>query len=236
MRVRSYLAPSVPEALFAAVCAELGRALDTSVVLSFDPVTSGPLDPTDNPLTSGEVDLAFVCAPSYLALRREVRLIAAPVSTDPRASGRPVYFSDVVVRDAVELRAARWALNDAASLSGYRSVVEAFGVSVLERAIVSGSHLASLELVASGAADAAAIDSNVLRLFPKPSLRVATTLGPFPIQPLVARKALPGIARVQRAVLGLSGFEAFGFRGFAPVDHEHFAPAPCANVGYTLQE
>jgi ABC-type phosphate/phosphonate transport system substrate-binding protein len=152
------------------------------------------------------------------------------VPTDPRALGRPVYFSDVVARAPIDLRTARWSLNDPASLSGYRSVIDAYGVSVLERAIVSGSHLASLDLVAVGVADAAAIDSNVLRFFPRPDLRVLATLGPFPIQPLVARNDLPGIADIRAAVLSLGDFSHFGFRGFAAVDATHFEPRD--RVGY----
>jgi phosphonate transport system substrate-binding protein len=222
LRFRTYLAPSVPEAFFVSVRDRLAALTGEEVELSFDARTSGPLDPEDNPFVRREIDFAFVCAPSYLALREVVRLVAAPVPTDPRAHGLPLYFSDVVVRDDVDLRTARWALNDGASLSGYRSVVEAYGVSVLERAIVSGSHLASLDLVASGEADAAAIDSNVLRLNPRP-LRVAATLGPFPIQPVVARAELP-VARLSAAFLSLGSFEMFGFAGFASVDPSHFTP------------
>lgn len=61
-----------------------------------------------------------------------------------------------------------------------------------------GSHLASLDLVAAGAADGAAIDSTVLgwvsaqRPELRERVRVVASWGPHPIQPVVARATLPG--------------------------------------------
>jgi phosphonate transport system substrate-binding protein len=59
-----------------------------------------------------------------------------------------------------------------------------------------GSHLNSIEAIVRGEADAAAIDSNVLRIrlreapaFRK-KLRVIESWGPFPIQPVVVRSTL----------------------------------------------
>lgn len=88
--------------------------------------------------------------------------------------------------------------------------------------VPSGSHLWSLELVRREAADAAAIDSNVLALHPQSrALRVLETWGPFPIQPAVIRTALPAEekARISNALLTLherhaTALAAFGIARF----------------------
>ncbi len=237
LRLQSYLAPSIPYGFFRAIADDLGSTLGEPVELTFETRTSGPIEGEPDPVSRGEIDVAFLCAPTYLWLARAglARVIAAPVPSDPRAAGRPVYFSDIVVAHDCEatsidaLRSARWALNDPGSLSGYRCVVDAIGAPV--SAVVSGSHLASLDLVRSGAADAAAIDSNVLFMYPLDDrLRVVESLGPHPIQPVVARADLDGerVARVQRALLTLGTrapelLGAFGFAGFAEVEHAHYA-------------
>jgi hypothetical protein len=77
-----------------------------------------------------EVDVAFVCAPSYFWLRglrpQPAELLGvAPVFEDERNAGRPVDFCDVVVRDESKVRAfsdlqgGSWEYNDVSSLSGY---------------------------------------------------------------------------------------------------------------------
>jgi len=237
LRVQSYLAPSIPYGFFHAIADDLAASLGTPVELTFETKTSGPVEGEPDPLSHGEIDVAFLCAPTYLWLARAsaARLIAAPVPTDPRARGLPVYFSDVVVaKDSGatcidDLVSARRALNDAESLSGYRCVVDAIGSPA--DVIVSGSHLASLDLVGNGLADAAAIDSNVLRLHPLgDGLRIVGTFGPHPIQPVVARKTLDGtiVKRIEAALLTLGSrapgrLIEFGFIGFAAVDHAHYA-------------
>lgn len=240
LRLQSYLAPSIPYGFFRAIAEELRVSLREPVELTFETRTSGPIEGEPDAFSHGEIDIAFLCAPTYLWLERAglARLLAAPVPTDPRAEGRPVYYSEVVVaRDCTAtsleaLRTLRWALNDPASLSGYRCVVDAIGAP--SSAIVSGSHLASLELVRTGVADAAAIDSNVLAMHPLDGrLRVAASLGPHPIQPVVARADLDGelVERVQQALLTLETrapdrLTPFGFAGFTTIDHAHYARSP----------
>jgi phosphonate transport system substrate-binding protein len=237
VRVLSYLAPSIPYEFFRAIADDLAAALGTAVELTFEERTSGPLEGGPDPLSSGEVDIAFLCAPTYLRLARAgaVQLLAAPISTDRRSRGRPVYFSEVVVaadapaRTITDLVGARWALNDPASLSGFHCVVDAIGQP--KNVVISGSHLASLELVRRGLADAAAIDSNVLRVHRMgDGLRAVGTLGPHPIQPVVARQTLePSLMKsIREALLTLSARSPgrlleFGFVGFAPVDAAHYS-------------
>ena len=89
--------------------------------------------------------------------------------------GRPVYFSDLIVRRDVaavsfeELRGRLRAYNDRCSLSGYFNLLARLRVlgedrHFLRTARRSGSHLRSVELTARGEVDGAAVDSNVLAL------------------------------------------------------------------------
>jgi phosphonate transport system substrate-binding protein len=91
--------------------------------------------------------------------------------------------------------------NDACSLSGYFSLLEKLAESGADEGFFdtvscSVSHLNSIEAVLNGDADAAAIDSNALRIrlreVPDLSdkLRVIETWGPFPIQPVVVRSTV----------------------------------------------
>src|SRR5260370_24299307 len=48
-------------------------------------------------LINGEVAVAFLCGLPYVRLTKHVELLAAPVLAGDRYSGRPLYFSDVVV-------------------------------------------------------------------------------------------------------------------------------------------
>jgi phosphonate transport system substrate-binding protein len=223
----------------------LGEALEMRTTLQVDPRRSGPLGDHRDPFAAGEVDLAFLCAPSYLWLRDRrppsVELVpAAPIYDDPRGGGRPVYFSELVTcrpgaRGLDDLRGATWAYNDTSSLSGYSSVLGRLGAegeAFFGDVRCAGSHLRSLELVQRGEVDVAAIDSHVLALqrLRRPELRglrVLESLGPFPVQPVVARRGLPRafLARVTETLLGLTGdprLTAHGVRGFAPVDAAHY--------------
>jgi phosphonate transport system substrate-binding protein len=154
-----------------------------------------------------------MCAPSFIWLRelrpQPVELLGvAPVFEDERNLGKPDYFCDVVVRSDrriqsfADLRGGSWLYNDACSLSGYFSLLEKLAESGADESFFdtvscAGSHLNSIEALLNGDADAAAIDSNVLRIrlreVPDLSekLRVIETWGPFPIQPVVVRSTLP---------------------------------------------
>lgn len=103
LRVTSYLAPSLPEHLFAALADHLAATLRTDVELTFDVSRSGPRPGEDEPFSRGEADIGFLCATSYVWLREPVppsiELVgAAWAPSDPRADGRAVYFGDVLMR------------------------------------------------------------------------------------------------------------------------------------------
>lgn len=133
--------------------------------------------------------------------------------------GRPVYFSDVVVRrdrpfqSFEDLRGASWAYNEPRSHSGFnvmrsyladRAASEDFFGAVIE----SGAHRASLEMILSGRVDSAAIDSTVLEWLSAErgdlpdQIRVIESLGPSPIPPWVVSRRLPATVRSElRALL-----------------------------------
>ena len=246
LRLLNYLSPGLPVTLFEGIAAHLQNSLETPVSLTHETRFSGPPKGAPDPFTGGEADLAFMCAPPFFwCLERgaPVELLGvAPVFDDPRAQGRPVYFSDVLTRadspakTFSELRGGSWAYNDGCSLSGYYCLLEHLHSLGEDEAFfeltLSGSHGASLELVASGRASAAAVDSNVWRLADpalKRRLKVLTTWGPFPVQPLVVRSPLEAQlkTRLREVLLNWAvpaDLSALGFAGFAPVTPADYAP------------
>jgi phosphonate transport system substrate-binding protein len=174
----------------------------------------------------GAGEVAFMCSPLYLDLAdRDEPLavvLAAPQLSGPRYAGRPVYFSDVIVgadeppRAFADLRGRAFAYNEPWSFSGHGCVLahlarigatEAF----FSKTVWSGYHRRSIRLVRGGAVDAAAIDSQVLAvaLRDDPTLadeiRVIGSIGPSPIQPVVASTRIPAGLRedVRGALLAI---------------------------------
>lgn len=249
LRVVTYLSPGIPLEFFEAIVDHVRRALGGKrVSLRAETRVSGPERGVQDPFSTGDYDVGFVCSPSYLWLRElrppPVELLGvAPVFEDPRTGARPVYYCDVVVRgdsrirSFAELRGRSWAYNDACSLSGYYSLLNKLAEmggdeGFFGRVFCSGSHLSSIAAVLGGEADAAAIDSNVLimRLKEAPELReklrVIESWGPFPIQPVVVRRALPeGLKEELRASLlavDPRALPGFGLKRFAPVTDEAY--------------
>jgi len=213
IRFVTYLSPSIPRDLFEALADHVHRALGRErVSLRVETRVSGPQKGGECSSFTDEADVAFMCAPSFVWLRElrppPVELLGVlPVFDDERNLGRPVYFCDVVVRGDSPIQAffglegGSWAYNDACSLSGYYSLLNKLAESgadesFFDSVFCSGSHLNSIEAVVQGAADAAAIDSNVLRIqlreVPglREKLRIIESWGPFPIQPVVVSSAL----------------------------------------------
>jgi phosphonate transport system substrate-binding protein len=127
----------------------------------------------------------------------------------PRYGGRPIYYSDVVVRhdspfqSFADLRGASWSYNEPGSQSGYNLIryhLARLGErsGYFGRVLEAGSHQQSLQMILEGRIDASAIDSLVLELELKlrpeiaPHLRIIDTLGPSPIPPAVVSKRVPG--------------------------------------------
>ena len=272
IRLLTYLSPGLPLDLFGAVADHLRRCLGLGgrpVALASEERVSGPgpgsVRRSEDPFSRGEADVGFLCAPTYLGLRERRRppaelLGVAPVFADERARGEPVYFCDVIVRRGSpagsfsDLEGGAWAFNDPFSLSGLGGLSARLGSPeeagrFFGRTIRSGSHPASLRLVAGGEADAASIDSNVLRILleKNPALReevrVLESWGPYPIQPVVVRagldQALKGALResllnTDADPLTRMELEAFGLERFVAVGEEDYdvgrLPRPSAGT------
>jgi phosphate/phosphite/phosphonate ABC transporter binding protein len=171
----------------------------------------------------GEADLGVVCGLPYvwLAARRPppVEPLAAPVLAGDRYAGRPVYYSDVIVRHdspitrLEELAGRSWAYNEPASHSGhtvtlYSLIRMGAQPGFLGPVVQAGFHQRAIRLVAAGGVDAAAIDSQVLAIERRDhprladGLRVIGAFGPSTIQPVVAASRLPtGLKDQVREVL-----------------------------------
>jgi phosphonate transport system substrate-binding protein len=260
IRLLTYLSPGLPLDLFGAVADHLRRCPGLGgrpIVLASEERLSGPgrssVGRSEDPFSRGEADVGFLCAATYLALRERERppaglLGVAPVFADERTRGEPVYFCDVIVRCGSpagsfwDLEGGTWAFNDPFSLSGHGGLSARLGSPeeagrFFGRTIRSGSHPASVGLVAGGGADAASIDSNVLRILLErtPSLReevrVLESWGPYPIQPVVVRAGLdPALKGALRESLltteadSLSRQElgAFGLERYVAVGEEDY--------------
>ena len=254
LRFVTYLSPGILRAFFEAVVEHVRRTLGRRASISVETQVSGPMRGGGDPFSKGEADIGFVCAPSFFWLREmenpPVELLpTAPVFGDVRSPGQPVYFSEVVVRresparSFLDLRGSSWTYNDPCSLSGYYNLLKKLAEmseygGFFGRVCCSGSHLESMRMICRGEAEAAAIDSNVLRIKLKSSpelgerLRVIESWGPFPIQPVVVRSDLPPELKVRLhaalLAIGLDGevppaLAAFGLERFAPSTYDHYA-------------
>ena len=202
LRFATFLAPNMlPVYRFLAerIGDRLGRPVELVVGHSFDQ------------FEAGEADLGVICGLPYVWLADRhpppVEPLAAPVLSGERYGGRPVYYSDVIVRHdsritcLEELRGCSWAYNEPASHSGH--TVTLYGLvrmgarpGFLGRVVEAGFHQRAIRLVHAGAVDAAAIDSQVLAVERRDhpglaDLRIVGSFGPSTIQPVVAASRLP---------------------------------------------
>lgn len=205
--------------------AELVRLLGKQLGIRTELVHELPWKERERQFDRGDIDVCWMCGWPYADRadsRAGLELVAAPVMADPRYSDRPVYFSDVVVRDDStfeafeDLRGASWAYNEPMSHSGYNVVRYFLALKKMDGAffgkvVESGAHAASTDLILKGSVDASAIDSTVLAAIAarrpeiKSKLRVIETIGPSPAPPWVMRSSLPQGVRdaVRRGFLGL---------------------------------
>jgi ABC-type phosphate/phosphonate transport system substrate-binding protein len=225
------------------------RDLDRPVELTVETRWSGPMFPDQDRFARGETDLGFLCAPSYhwLSSRPEPSVVLvplAPVFDDERAAGRPVYFSDVLVRASGpiarldDLAGRRVGYNDRASLSGYRGLLDHLQQRDVDPTFFGrfdelGGHRRCLEEIVGGQIDAAAVDANVRLAWEREDparvglLRSVATIGPHPIQPLVIATPLAdGLLEPLVDALGRpslwSELAPWGVTAFAPVDASHY--------------
>jgi phosphonate transport system substrate-binding protein len=169
-----------------------------------------------------QAEVSFLCGLAYIELVRQgepIEPIAAPLLQGERYRGRPVYFSDVIVRrdspfrSFADLRGRSWSYNEPYSHSGYGITCyhlvrlgETNGF--FGRVVQAGWHERSIRLVHAGAVDASAVDSQVLAVVLRDhprlaaGLRVIDSLGPSTIQPVAVASWLPETLKADlRAVL-----------------------------------
>lgn len=194
----------------------------------------------------GNADIGFICGLPYVQLTKQnsppVELLAAPVLHGERYGGRPIYYSDVIVRanspfySFADLRGHSWSYNDLDSQSGYgitrhRLVQMSETRGYFSKVVSAGFHQESIAMVCRGEVDASAIDSQVLAVAMRDDpglsaqLRVIDSLGPSTIQPVVVATRLPDSlkADIREVLLTMSGdptASAYLAEGFI----EHFAP------------
>jgi phosphonate transport system substrate-binding protein len=221
LRFTSCQAP-VAEAFCAEVATYVGHQLGRSTELVSDVAWPERLRLFD----SGQIHVCWMCGLPYTwradQARKTVELLAAPVMAGTRYGGKPLYFSDVLVRSDSgrrsfgDLRGATWAYNEDTSHSGHSAVRFhmsrlGHGRGFFGRVVAAGFHEASVRLLLDGTVDASAIDSTVLDLLQErdPSLssrlRRIDVIGPSPIPPWVVSLSLPPAVRsaIRKALLGM---------------------------------
>ena len=217
LRVISYLAPNW-FSFYKEIVGYLGRVLEIETQLH-----QGECDPLEDPLLlQDKLDLAFICGLPLIrysgSVPNQLQPLVAPVMQAPRYQNRPIYFSDVIVNAAsnlktfTDLRGKTLCYNDLGSNSGYnllryRLIEGGDPQDFFSQVIQSGSHQLSIRWVAEGLADCAAIDSIVLeqelRHIESYHLRVVEVLGPSPMPPLIVSQHLDAslIQQLQSALL-----------------------------------
>jgi phosphonate transport system substrate-binding protein len=181
-------------------------------------------------LEAGQVDVSWMCGLYYVQKADQpncaLELLAAPVMSAERYQDRPIYFSDIIVRQQsryqtfADLQGAGWAYNEVNSHSGYnitRYYLAGLGVPqpYFGRVVAAGSHQRSIEMVLQNEVDAAAIDSTVLAIVQeldhrvRDKLRIIATTPPSPIPPLIISQEVPAALRqeIRQVLVEMDGEE-----------------------------
>ena len=190
-------------------CRAVAKYIQQELGIRTDYVTGIPWQERERLFDQGRIHIVWFCGLPYVckadSLASNIELLAVQVPEDSRCQGRPVCFSDVVVRresrfqSFEELRGASWAYNEPRSHSGYNVVRHQLAVrgerrNFFGRVVESGAHRLSLAMVLDGRVDGSAIDSAVLEweMAQRPEIseqiRVIATFGPSPIPPWVISK------------------------------------------------
>ena len=204
-------------------CPAVAAYIQEQTDIAVEYVSGIPWQEREQLFDAGEIQILWLCGLPYVyksdLTEIGMELLAVPVPAGTRYDGRPIYFSDVVVRsnsryrNFLDLRGSSWAYNERRSHSGY-NVVRAHLAGIGETEgffgslVASGKHSASVAMILSGRADGAAIDSTMLKwIFSMHSeaprrLRVIDSIGPSPMPPWVISTRTPGKLRGEvRALL-----------------------------------
>lgn len=200
------------------ICAEIAGFLSKELAIPVVFVQDIPWQERMQQLDAGRIQIGWICGLPYVQkvdqARPDIEILAAPVMTDPRYLGKPIYYSDVIVRQKsqfqsfADLRGRVWAYNEVNSYSGHIIVLNFLDqigetLAFFREIKPSGAHSASLKLVLEGKADAAAIDSTALDQILsenpkiKSQIRILKTLGPSPIPPWINSRLLGRSLRQQ---------------------------------------
>jgi phosphonate transport system substrate-binding protein len=234
--VAAMLSPQETFSGYSRLLARLGTALGVRVEL----VQRRTYAEVNDLLAAGKIDAAILCTGGYLELERRspgaTEVLAVPV-----IDGESTYRSYLVVpaaspaRSLEDLAGKRFAYTDDLSLSGHLYAAYLLGRigrdprTFFGAVQYTGSHDRSIEAVARGAVDGAAVDSLVLdaivssRPAVARAVRVIHRSPPFGAAPVVASTRLPPARREQlRAALlaleedgeGAAALRVVGFDGF----------------------
>lgn len=174
-------------------------------------------------IVSGAADLVWLCGKLAVDLTSSGRMDAVPVAAPVFDRGAGPFYHSVVVasRPSDGLaglcdQSVVWAVNEPVSWSGHHALLvecRRRGLTQPSNIVLSGSHLESIRMVASGEADAAAIDETVWRSTDMVGLFVVDATRSWPSPPLCAAPGAlvrhPGlIDAVCRAGTGLRNVES----------------------------
>jgi phosphonate transport system substrate-binding protein len=236
--VAAMQSPQDTHAAYSRLLERLGKKLEVEI----DLVQRRTYQEVNELLAKGSIDAAIVCTGGYVELERRtpgaVEVVAVPV-----VHGGTTYRSYVIVPaesatvDFAGLEGKRFAFTDELSLSGFaypshalRSMgrdPQAFFGSV----IFTRNHDRSIEAVAKGVIDGAAVDSlvydHLVRTSPdlEKRTRVVHRSPPYGVAPVVVSTRLPAERRaaIRDALLGLhedpsarAALHLVGFDRFAP--------------------
>lgn len=199
-------------------CSSIAEIIEIELGIPAEYVTALPWQERERLFDLGDIQILWLCGLPYVSKAdlagSGMELLAVPVPARPRYQGRPVYYSDVVVRRSspyesfVDLCGASFVYNEPRSHSGF-NVVRAYLAELGQHdgffgsVVESGAHARSIEMILSGVVDCAAIDSTVLEWLQaqrrklRDELRVIETIGPSPIPPWVVSTKLSADLRCQ---------------------------------------
>ena len=193
---------SVYQELMDYIAATLGRSVELKQRRTYQEV--------NDMLGAGKLDAAILCSGPYVHAQRQygVQLLAVPV-----IRGSPTYHSYIIVppgsqaRSLDDLRGKRFAFTDPLSTSGYLYPVYALvtkgqqPATFFSKTLFTYSHDNSIEAVAEGVADGAAVDSLIYDylLARHPALgsrtRIIQTSPPMGAQPVGIPRTLAPATR-----------------------------------------
>jgi phosphonate transport system substrate-binding protein len=85
-----------------ALCSAIAAIIESQVGIATEYVTGIPWQERERLFDSGEIDILWLCGLPYVdkadLADGRMELLAVPVPSGARYHGRPVYYSDVVVR------------------------------------------------------------------------------------------------------------------------------------------